>query len=82
MIKLYDEIEKKFKQVLVIDVAAIILVTILIVNLIKPGIVLALSLTVLYAILLSSVLYIINLYEKKATKKFQKISIEKSDTYK
>ena len=57
MIKLYD---------------AIILVTILIVNLIKPGIVLALSLTVLYAILLSSVLYIINLYEKKATKKFQK----------
>lgn len=72
MIKLYEEIDKKFKQVLVIDVAVIILVTILIVNLIKPGITLALALTALYAVLLCSVLYIINLYEKKATKKFQR----------
>ena len=46
MIKLYEEIDKKFKQVLVIDVTIIILVTILIVNLIKPGIILALVLLV------------------------------------
>ena len=72
MIKLYEEIDKKFKQVLVIDVAIIILVTIFIVNIMKPGIALALALTALYAVLLCSVLYIINLYEKKATKKFQR----------
>ena len=72
MIKLYEEIDRKFKKTLVIDVAVIILVTIIIVNLIKPGILLALALTVLYAVLLCSVLYIINLYEKKATRKFQK----------
>ena len=61
MIKLYEEIDKKFKKALVVDVAIIILITILIVNFIKPGIALALALTVLYAILLCSVLYIINL---------------------
>ena len=72
MIKLYDEIDKKFKRVLVIDVAIIILFTILIISFIKPGVFLALALTVLYAVLLCSVLYIINLYEKKATKKFQR----------
>lgn len=72
MIKLYDEIDKKFKRVLVIDVAIIILFTILIISFIKPGVFLALALTILYAVLLCSVLYIINLYEKKATKKFQR----------
>ena len=72
MIKLYDEIDKKFKRVLVIDVAIIILFTILIISFIKPGVFLALALTILYAVLLCSVLYIINLYENKATKKFQR----------
>ena len=72
MIKLYDDINKKFKKVLVIDVAVIILITLLVVNFLKPGLVLAIVLTVLYAILLCSVLYIINEYEKKATKKFQR----------
>ena len=72
MIKLYDEIEKKFKKVLIVDVTVIILTTVLIVSIIKPGIFLALALTVLYAILLCSVLYIIDLYEKKATKRFQR----------
>ena len=56
MIKLYDEIEKKFKKVLIVDVTVIILTTVLIVSIIKPGIFLALALTVLYAILLCSVL--------------------------
>ena len=72
MIKLYDDINKKFKKVLVIDVAVIILITLLVVNFLKPGLVLAIVLTALYAILLCSVLYIINEYEKKATKKFQR----------
>ena len=72
MIKLYDEINKKFKRVLVIDVTVIILITICVVNFIKPGLILALALTGLYALLLCSVLYIINEYEKKATKKFQR----------
>ena len=60
MIKLYDEINKKFKRVLVIDVTVIILITICVVNFIKPGLILALALTGLYALLLCSVLYIIN----------------------
>ena len=72
MIKLYDEIDKKFKRVLVIDVAVIILFTVLVVNVLKPGILLAVALTGLYALLLCSVLYIINEFEKKATKKFQR----------
>ena len=72
MIKLYDDINKKFKKVLVIDVAVIILITLLVVYFLKPGLVLAIVLTALYAILLCSVLYIINEYEKKATKKFQR----------
>ncbi len=71
MIKLYEEIEKKFKLVLIIDIVIIILATVLVIALIKPGIILALVLTILYAILLGTVLWIINYYEKKAIKKFQ-----------
>ena len=72
MIKLYDEIDKKFKKVLVVDVSVIILITLIVIIFIKPGLILALLLATLYAALLCTVLCIINKYEKKATKKFKK----------
>ena len=72
MIKLYDEINKKFKKVLVVDVSVIILITLIVIIFIKPGLILALLLATLYASLLCTVLCIINIYEKKATKKFRK----------
>lgn len=81
MIKLYEDINKRYTSCMTIIAVVTLIVTAIIIRFVAPGIVLALALTIILAALVASILYIIKVFEDQATARYKKRINELSSNY-